>query len=120
LLGFDEVGDALAARICVAKLIAIDGFPCAGKSTLADRLAEQFALQIYGFDDFYLPEPRWPADIAPGFPFPFFRTQEFYEAVRTLKIEGRCLYHPYDWGSSHISTITHELSRTGPATRQSG
>ena len=70
MLGFNEVGDVLAARIRVAKLIAIDGFPCAGKSTLADRLAEQFGLQSLGFDDFYLPEPYWPADIAPGFPFP--------------------------------------------------
>jgi hypothetical protein len=94
LLPFDQVADALKARIHAAALIAIDGLPCCGKSTLAERLASQFGLATLGFDDFYLPEPFWPADIAPEFPFPFFRITEFRDAVRALKTEGRCSYHP--------------------------
>lgn len=114
LLSFDQVGDALKTRILAAELIAIDGLPCAGKSTLADRLSAQFGLKTLGFDDFYLPEPRWPEDMTPGFPFPFFRVKKFYEAVRALKTEGRCLYYPYDWDSGRIDTVAHELCRDGP------
>jgi uridine kinase len=114
VLSIDQVADALSDRIRVADLIAIDGLPCSGKTTLAERLASQFELDTLGFDDFYLPEPFWPADIAPGFPFPFFRIGEFREAVRALKTEGRCSYRCHNWDTGQISASARELRRNGP------
>jgi uridine kinase len=106
--------DALGARIQTARLIAIDGLPCSGKSALADRLAAAFGLETLAFDDFYLPEPLWPRGIRPGFPFPFFRVKEFHEALHGLATEGRCSYRPYDWCNGQISSIARELYRRGP------
>ena len=51
-------------------LIAIDGLPCSGKSTLVERLSERFASDCIYLDDFVLPEADWPVGITPGFPFP--------------------------------------------------
>lgn len=41
MLPFDQVADALKARIHAAALIAIDGLPCCGKSTLAEANARE-------------------------------------------------------------------------------
>jgi uridine kinase len=108
------ISDALKAHIREADLIAIDGLPCSGKSTLADRLAVDLGLAIVGLDDFYLPEPLWPRDIAPGFPFPFLRAAQFREALQALKRDGRCSYLPYDGHSGRISGTARELHRRGP------
>lgn len=46
---------AIEALMAVkAPLVAIDGPAAAGKSTLADRLAERFSAQIFHMDDFFL------------------------------------------------------------------
>jgi uridine kinase len=114
LLAFDQVAEILNNRLREVDLIAIDGLPCAGKSTLATYLSRRFGLPVLGFDAFYLPEESWATDIAPCTPFPFFRMREFYEAVRDLKIAGRCRYRPYDWAIGAISAGAIEMHRNGP------
>jgi uridine kinase len=109
-----RTGEALKARIRKAELIAIDGLPSSGKSTLADHLAMELGLDVLGLDDFYLPQSLWPRDIAPGIPFPFFRLEQFQQALHALKRDGRCAYFPYDWHSGRISGTARELRRRGP------
>jgi uridine kinase len=111
---FDRAAESLRSSVRAAELIAVDGLPCAGKSTFAALLASKFRLQILDFDNFYLPEEAWPVNVAPTFPFPFFRVTEFYEAVHSLKTKGRCLYRAYHWGTCQISKVAHELHRHGP------
>jgi uridine kinase len=114
MLAMNQISGALEPHIREADLIAIDGLPCSGKSGLADRLAADLGLAILGLDDFYLPEPLWPRDIAPGFPFPFFRAEQFREAVHALRTKDHCSYFPYDRYSGRISGIARELHRRGP------
>lgn len=114
LLPFDQIRGALEPHIREAALIAIDGLPCSGKTALADRLAVDLGLQILGLDDFYLPEAMWPRDIAPAFPFPFFRADQFREALHDLKTKGRCSYLPYDIETGRLSATPRELRRRGP------
>lgn len=114
MLSFNEISGALKPHIREAALIAIDGLPCSGKTALADRLAVDLGLEILGLDDFYLPETMWPRDVAPAFPFPFFRADQFREAMHGLKTKGRCSYLPYDLESGRISSTPRELHRRGP------
>lgn len=109
-----EVERRLAAAPALPRLIAIDGAPLSGKSTLAERLAARFGWPILGFDDFYLPEPDWPADIAPAFPFPFFRRDEFRAAVMGLKRDGACAWRPIDWPSLTVQPDALRLKTDGP------
>ena len=41
------------------RLVAIDGLPVSGKSTLADRLAHELGAAIVYLDDFVRPEAEW-------------------------------------------------------------
>ncbi|HWF77492.1 MAG TPA: hypothetical protein VN694_09980 [Caulobacteraceae bacterium] len=110
-----EVVRRLAALPTPPRLIAIDGAPLSGKSTLAERLAARFGWPILGFDDFYRPAPDWPADIAPAFPFPFFRLEEFHDALRDLKRAGACAWRPIDWPSLTVQPEPVRLETHGPA-----
>jgi hypothetical protein len=94
----------LAALTSEPELIAIDGLPLSGKSTFAERLADRFGRAVLGFDDFYLPERDWPANIEPLFPFPFFRVDEFRQAVRSLHGKGKCAWRPIDWTTLTVQT----------------
>ena len=114
VLPFDDVADELEARIRSARLIAIDGLPCAGKTTLAVRLATRFGLSILTFDDFYLPERAWPPDIAPAFPYPFIRVDEFRSAIAALHAAGRCDYLPFDWTTRSLLADRTALRPDGP------
>lgn len=114
MLTFDDVAEALESRIRAARLIAIDGLPCAGKTTLAAKLATRFGLPILTFDDFYLPEYAWPQDIAPGFPYPFIRVDEFRSAIAALHAAGGCHYLPFDWETRSLMPDRMELRPEGP------
>jgi uridine kinase len=103
-----EAVAALAGLEATPKLIAVDGLPLSGKSGLASRLAHRFDWAVLGFDDFFLPPERWPPDIAPAFPFPFFRVDEFRSAVRSLREHGVCCWRPIDW-----SSLTVQAEPTG-------
>ena len=53
------------------RLVAIDGLPLAGKSTLADRVAVAPGAQCIHLDDFVKPEAEWRSHDQPSFPFDF-------------------------------------------------
>src|SRR4051794_33199305 len=95
-------------------LIAIDGLPCAGKSTLVERLQQRLELDCIYLDDFVLPEAEWPFGIRPAFPFPYIRYEGFLEAVRTLASVGRCSYFPFDWETSATSPMARTVSLSKP------
>jgi hypothetical protein len=79
-------------------LIAIDGLPCSGKSTIVDRLRDHIKLDCIYLDDFVLPEREWPSGIGPAFPFAYIRYDEFLDAVQTLALELFCARQPWPLG----------------------
>lgn len=96
MISTEDAIDTLRTRSDV-RLVGIDGLPASGKSTLADRLVEEFGAEAIYLDDFVLSQEEWPEPIAPGFPFPYIRHEAFFEAVETLVATGACRYQLYDW-----------------------
>lgn len=91
-------------------LLAIDGLPCAGKSTLVERVAQHVDLDCIEVDDFVRPEEDWPSPPRPAFPFEFSRHAEFLETVRTLAATGACSYRPFDWDTLSVSPIARTVT----------
>jgi uridine kinase len=85
------------------RLIAIDGFPCAGKSTLADRLIAATGAECIYIDDFARPQREWPLPLQPAYPFPFVRHDEFLRCLSDLVAKGFCSYRPFDWTTLEIA-----------------
>jgi hypothetical protein len=115
LVSASEAESGLAALTSEPELIAIDGLPLSGKSTFAERLADRFGWAVLGFEDFYLPERDWPANIEPSFPFPFFRIDEFRQAVRSLQREGRVRLAADRLANTHCRLSRCALTDAGPA-----
>ena len=111
LLTVEDVVTLVRARRPMPALLAIDGLPCSGKTTVADRLSATLGLPSLSLDDFVVPPAERPADIAPGFPFPFFRTDEIRTVVRTLAAGGVASFHPYDWDTERLSTELRRVQR---------
>jgi uridine kinase len=109
----DEAERLVGARVNERILIAIDGRPVSGKTTLAARLEKRFGLPLLCIDDFMAPETAWRGS-APAFPFPFFRNEAFVQAVRSLKAAGACAYNAYDWEHARIGARRRTLAWTGP------
>lgn len=84
-------------------LVAIDGLPCSGKTTLADRLCRAHGLECVWLDEFVRPASEWPWPRKPSFPFWFVRYDEFLTAVRTLATTCRCDYAPFDFATLAVS-----------------
>jgi uridine kinase len=95
-LTFDEV-IAFVGQRPQPRLLAIDGLPLAGKTTLADRLAAAVGGACVFLDDFIKPEREWRWRDRPSFPFDFIRYDEFAGAVRSLSTDGECRYRPWDY-----------------------
>jgi len=114
LLSFDEAIALVGRRGATARLIAIDGLPLSGKSTLAERMATAHGLAILPFDDFVLPRHMRPKGIAPGYPFPYFRTDAFRRAVRDLLAHGACTYLPFNWKTGRLQGEQTTLRADGP------
>lgn len=93
-------------------LIAIDGRPCSGKTTLALQLAESLQASILHLDDFFIPQKDWPIDIHPAFPFPYFRYNEFFKAVKKLASGNPASYFDYDWQTGALSVNQKTISPT--------
>jgi uridine kinase len=113
LIGFDEA-ESLVGRRGDLRLIAIDGLPVAGKSTLAERLVATFRLECIYLDDFVRPEAEWPSRTEPSFPFDYIRYDEFIETVARLSRTGSCSYCPYDWSTGRISERPREVCIARP------
>lgn len=95
-------------------LIAIDGLPCSGKSTIAKRLTERLGGNCIELDDFVFPQQDWPKGIEPAFPFQYIRYEEFVEAVQALSTAGVCSFRPFDWNSWEISPEPRTVTREAP------
>lgn len=91
-------------------LIAIDGLPVSGKSTLAERLGGELGLECIYLDDFVRPEAEWPSRTQPAFPFEYIRYDEFLDAIRALAETGTCRYLPFDWATGKVSTTAREVT----------
>jgi uridine kinase len=94
-------------------LIAIDGLPCAGKTTLALRLQEVYGFECLHVDEFLRPEEEWRG-CQPAFPFPYIRYEEFLQAVTDLAEQGECSYAPYDWKTLAVSATPRRITAHRP------
>lgn len=101
-VSFEEV-IAMIGSMPTPLLVAIDGLPLAGKTTLALRLMRELDADCLWLDDFVKPEADWPTRDTPSFPFNYIRYGEFMAAVRDLAQVRRCSLHPYDWDTGRIA-----------------
>ncbi len=102
MIGFDEAIDIAQARTGV-RLVGIDGLPVAGKSTLAERMAEAIGAECIYLDDFVRPEAEWRGTAKPGFPFAYIRYDEFFATVRALARGEAVAYRTYDWAAGRLN-----------------
>jgi uridine kinase len=100
-LSFDDAVTLVLARPAL-RLIAIDGLPVSGKSTLADRMVNALGAECLYLHDFVMPEDLWPSRTSPSFPFANMRYDEFLDAVKSLAQHGRCSYRAYDWDAHQV------------------
>jgi len=100
-------------RHLLRPLIAIDGLPCSGKTTLAMRLQEIHGFECLHVDEFLRPEEEWRG-CQPAFPFPYIRYGEFLQAVTDLAEQGECSYAPYDWKTLAVSATPRRITTHRP------
>lgn len=113
LLSFEEVSALMETLPLSADMIAIDGAPLSGKSTLARNLADMFGLGLLSLDDFVRPEEDWEGAL-PAYPFPYFRNDEFASVLKALRDEGQCFYYPFDWEIGFVSPEPRFIVRDKP------
>jgi|SRR5271166_5215095 len=114
MLTFDEVV-ALVGSKQKPLLVAIDGLPLSGKTTLAQRLIKELGAECLWLDDFVKPEVEWPSRDMPSFPFDYIRYDDFVAAVRSLAHNRRCSFHPYDWEAGRIADEVKVIREDGIA-----
>lgn len=110
---FDDVVKRITA-LSAPSLIAIDGLPVSGKSTLAERLSDTLGLDCLYLDDFVRSPSEWPSRTQPGFPFTYIRYDEFLSAIKALAQSGACTYYPFDWSTLTLSQEPKTLSLVRP------
>jgi len=113
MLSFEDVSK-LARSWPERALIAIDGLPLAGKSTLAERLSLEVGAHCLFLDDFVRPEVDWPSRERPSFPFEFVRYDAFLAAVRGLAAHGACVFDAFDWETGLMDPAPRKLRRDRP------
>jgi uridine kinase len=96
------------------RLVAIDGLPLAGKSTLADRLALALGTECVRLDDFVKPEAQWQSRDQPSFPFDFIRYNEFMSAVTQLATSGFCSFRRFNFETFGIEGEAREVRLDRP------
>ena len=112
MIDFDTVLELLRAGPD-ARLVAIDGLPVSGKSTLAERpVAECGATCVY-LDDFVRPEAEWRGMAKPAFPFPYIRHDAFLETVKTMANGETARYRRYDWAAGQLADDWSEIHTDG-------
>lgn len=112
MIDFDAVVSLIKTRPGT-RLVAIDGLPVSGKSTLADRLETELGATIAYLDDFVRPEAEWRGKLGPAFPFPYIRYDEFSQAVMTLAQGQAARYRRYDWAAGQLADAVTEISADG-------
>lgn len=112
-LSFDDAV-ALALAGPAPSLVAVDGLPVSGKSTLADRMVGALGAECLYLDDFVKPEALWSSRTSPSFPFAYIRYEEFLDAVKRLAQHGRCTYRPYDWDARQVQDEPRTITLAKP------
>ena len=105
---------ARLSRMVDPPLIAIDGLPCSGKSTLAEQLQAAHGFECLYLDDFIRPKEEWLSKSKPAFPFEYIRYDEFLAAIATLAATGQCSYWPFDWESQAVAKEPRTVSLVKP------
>ena len=100
-------------RLMGAGLVAIDGLPVSGKSTLAQRLEDELGASVLYLDDFVRPESEWRSGAQPCFPFAYFRYDDFMAAVRDLAAGRPARYRRFDWARGRVSEDWHTVPSEG-------
>jgi uridine kinase len=113
MLDFEEVIARVVQRSPL-RLVAIDGLPLAGKSTLADRLALAVGAKCVRLDHFVKPEAEWRSHDEPSFPFDYIRYGEFMAAVIGLATGGVCSYRFYNFETGDIEREPREVRLDRP------
>jgi uridine kinase len=101
MIGFDQAVSLL--RRLPDGLIAIDGLPVSGKSTLAERLENELGAVTIYLDDFVRPPAEWRGVAKPAFPFPYIRYDEFFATVKALAHDEAARYRRYDWETGRLA-----------------
>jgi len=83
-------------------LVAIDGLPVSGKSTLAERLEREYGATTIYLDDFVRPPAAWRGRLTPGFPFGYIRYEAFLAAVESISRGETASYQLFDWASGAL------------------
>lgn len=96
-----------------AGLVAIDGLPVSGKSTLAGRLERELGASVLYLDDFVRPADEWRGVVGPGFPFPYIRYDQFTTATAELAAGRMARFQRYDWASGRQSDDWHGIDPRG-------
>ena len=112
MIDFDAAVSLIGARPDI-RLVAIDGLPVSGKSSLASRLEVELGATIVYLDDFVLPEAEWRGKAAPAFPFPYMRYDEFTQTVRALAERRVARYRRYDWAAGRLAEAWTEIDPDG-------
>lgn len=92
-------------------LIALDGRPCSGKTTLARELEKVLDAQVLYLDEFFIPPSQWPQNKTPRFPFFYFRYEEFVKGITLLAAGRPFSYFKYD---PEIAGLSSELTVINP------
>ena len=103
LIDFDQAVSHVAALKPPA-LVAIDGLPVSGKSTLAERLERELGATTIYLDDFVRPEVEWRGRIGPAFPFGYIRYDTFLAAVESIAQGETARYRLYNWDRGVLDT----------------
>jgi hypothetical protein len=114
MLTFNEVV-ALIASQPQPLLVAIDGLPLSGKTTLAQQVIRELGAECLGLDDLVRPAAEWSSREKPSFPFDFIRYDEFADAVRSLAHNRCCRFHPYNWEMGRIEALPKVVRGDGIA-----
>jgi len=112
MLTFSELIDCVASGP-KPLLLAIDGLPVSGKTTLAERLVNEVGARCLWLDEFVKPEAEWASRDKPSFPFDYIRYDDFINAVRSLALERQCEYRPFDWQAGRNAEQPKVLTAAG-------
>jgi uridine kinase len=104
---------SLIAKQPGTRLVAIDGLPVSGKSSLAGRLEAELGATIVYLDDFVRPPADWRGKADPAFPFPYMRYDEFTHTVRALAERREARYRGYDWTAGRLADDWTEVDPNG-------
>jgi uridine kinase len=102
MIHFDAAVSLVGARPG-PRLVAVDGLPVSGKSTLAGRLETELGATIVYLDDFVRPEVEWRGKVGPAFPFPYIRYEQFCQTVMMLAEGRQARYQRYDWAAERLA-----------------